>query len=99
MLNFDDKKTQAKFEKMLTPSSIQAINEILGRVRADQAKVAAQLLQKGVDDEDDDEEEEGEDQGEAKHVLSSLGVSSKKKQGNIFHSAKKEDPASSKTVT
>merc|ERR1719399_817315 len=55
MLDFNDKKTQAKFEKMLKPSSIRAINEILGRVQAEQAKVAAQLLQKGADDGNDDD--------------------------------------------
>merc|ERR1719460_3461373 len=66
MLDFDNKKTQAQFEKMLTPSSIRAINEILGRVRAEEAKVAAQLLQKGPDDgSDDDSEDDGDAQGEA----------------------------------
>merc|ERR1719399_1693795 len=70
MLNFSDKKTQAKFEKMLKPSSIQAINEILGRVQAEEAKVAAQLLQKGVDDgNDDDSDDDGEVQGEKEAVV------------------------------
>merc|ERR1719331_18920 len=98
MLNFDDKKKQAQFEKMLTPSSIAAINEILGRVREDQAKVAAQLLQKGVDDEDDDEsDEDGESQGQARQLLSSLGVSAKAKQDNVLHTA--EEPAATTTTT
>merc|ERR1719392_86442 len=55
MLDLDDKKAQAKLEKMLTPSSIRAINEVLGRVQAEEASVAAQLLQKGADDGSEDE--------------------------------------------
>merc|ERR1719473_990587 len=43
MLNFADKKTQAKLERMLTPSAMQAVNEVLERVQAAEAKVVAGL--------------------------------------------------------
>merc|ERR1719473_1910504 len=56
MLNFDDKKAQAKLESMLTPSSMQAINEVLGRVQAAETKVVAGFMQKGVADGNDDED-------------------------------------------
>merc|ERR1719146_156774 len=66
MLNFDDKATQAKLEKMLTPSSMQAINEVLGNVKAAEAKVAAGLMQKVMSDGGDDDDDADDDKGAQK---------------------------------
>ena len=41
-LNFEDAVKQAKLERMMTPGARKAINEILGRVHAPEAKDAAQ---------------------------------------------------------
>merc|ERR550514_2465833 len=66
-INFADKAKQDKLERMMTPGARKALDEILGRVQATQAKEAAKLLQQSVkavakrqddkaDDDDDDDD-------------------------------------------
>merc|ERR1719316_940393 len=47
-INFADGAKQDKLERMMTPGARKAINEILGRVQATQAKDAAKLLQQSA---------------------------------------------------
>merc|ERR550514_665950 len=93
--NFADVKKQDKLERMMTPGARKAVNEVLGRMQATQAKEASQLLQQSAkaarrqspadDDDDDDDDDDAGTKGrntEGKQVtaLSALGVKNKEVQ-------------------
>merc|ERR1719359_787982 len=89
-LNFADVAKQDKLERMMTPGARKAVNEILGRVQATQAKNAAKLLEQSAmvarrhfandDDDDSDDDAAGgakvrsPEGGKPVIALGSLGV-------------------------
>merc|ERR1719456_2083670 len=89
-LHFADQKVQEKLARMMTPAARKAIHELLGRVQAKQAKVAADLLQErakakpgssaaqDLDDDDDDDTDNANAAGAAvTHAVSALGLGAK----------------------
>ena len=104
-LDFSDRKTREKLERMMTPSAKRALHEVLGHVMMTSTREAASLIQKTVkadrrDDGDGSEDDDNSGAGEDMplEALSSLGVSAQKSETVMDQGEQDEPPKTTTTI-